>query len=114
LTALRFDEGGLHVAAGTADGKVALFDLRSSRPVVVKDHMYGTAITSIAFHSVVGGLAGSGGASGGAARNVAGRDRCLCNTSRTVPYRFEDGGLGLFELCTLSPYHLGCNLPEGC
>ena len=60
LTALRFDEGGLHVAAGTADGKVALFDLRSSRPVVVKDHMYGTAITSIAFHSVVGGLAGSG------------------------------------------------------
>ena len=48
------------MAAGTADGKVALFDLRSSRPVVVKDHMYGTAITSIAFHSVVGGLAGSG------------------------------------------------------
>ena len=60
LTALRFDEGGLHVAAGTADGKVALFELRSSRPVVVKDHMYGTAITSIAFHSAVGGLAGSG------------------------------------------------------
>ena len=60
LTALRFDGGGLHVAAGTADGKVALFDLRSSRPTVVKDHMYGTAITSIAFHSVAGGLVGSG------------------------------------------------------
>ena len=55
------------MAAGTADGKVALFDLRSSRPVVVKDHMYGTAITSIAFHSVAGGLGGSGEVSVGCA-----------------------------------------------
>lgn len=41
LTALRFDEGGLNVAVGTKGGLVALFDLRSQRPLLVKDHMYG-------------------------------------------------------------------------
>jgi ribosome biogenesis protein ENP2 len=36
---VRFDDAGLHVAAGTSGGLVALFDLRSQRPLVVKDHM---------------------------------------------------------------------------
>jgi hypothetical protein len=39
LTAARFDDAGLRVAVGTSGGLVALFDLRSSRPLVVKDHM---------------------------------------------------------------------------
>ena len=44
VTALRFDPGGMHVAAGDADGIVRIFDLRSSRPVHTKDHMYGSPI----------------------------------------------------------------------
>lgn len=35
LTALRFDDGGLHVAVGTSTGLVGLFDLRAQRPLVV-------------------------------------------------------------------------------
>ena len=41
LTALRFDDSGMHVAVGTSNGLVGLFDLRSQRPLIVKDHMYG-------------------------------------------------------------------------
>ncbi len=51
LTALRFDDSGLHVAVGTRNGLVALYDLRSTRPLVVKDHMYGSRIVDIKFHS---------------------------------------------------------------
>ena len=60
LTALRFDSGGLLVATGTSDGKVALFDLRMGRALIVKDHMYGAPIRDIKFHSIAGGLGGSG------------------------------------------------------
>ena len=44
LTALRFDETGLMCAVGTSSGLVALFDLRSSKPLTVKDHMYSSPI----------------------------------------------------------------------
>ena len=56
LTALRFDDSGMHVAVGTSGGLVALFDLRSQRPLVVKDHMYDSKIVDIKFHS--GGFGG--------------------------------------------------------
>ena len=58
LTALRFDDGGMHVAVGTSGGLVALFDLRSQRPLVVKDHMYDSRIVDIKFHA--GGYGGVG------------------------------------------------------
>ena len=59
LTALRFDPGGLQLAAGTSSGLVGLWDLRSRRPLLVKDHMYGDAIRDIKFHS--GGVSGGAG-----------------------------------------------------
>lgn len=52
LTALRFDDGGLQCAVGTSNGLVALFDLRASRPSIVKDHMYGAPIRDIKFHTI--------------------------------------------------------------
>ena len=51
LTALRFSESGLQCAAGMQNGLVALYDLRSSRPVIVKDHNYGAPIKDIKFHT---------------------------------------------------------------
>lgn len=51
LTALRFDDSGLQCAVGTTNGLVALFDLRASRPTMVKDHMYGAPIRDIKFHT---------------------------------------------------------------
>ena len=50
LSALRFDDSGLTCAVGTSTGMVALFDLRSSRPMLIKDHMYGDKIIDIKFH----------------------------------------------------------------
>ncbi|KAI7845268.1 hypothetical protein COHA_001310 [Chlorella ohadii] len=58
LTALRFDDSGMHMAVGTGNGLVALFDLRSQRPMVVKDHMYDSKIVDIKFHSSINGRAG--------------------------------------------------------
>lgn len=60
LTALRYDDSGLHCAVGTSNGLVALYDLRSSRPLLVKDHMYGDKITDIKFHSVHGSSSSTG------------------------------------------------------
>jgi ribosome biogenesis protein ENP2 len=56
LTALRFDPGGLQLAAGTSSGLVGVWDLRQRAPLLVKDHMYGDAIRDIKFHS--GGVSG--------------------------------------------------------
>lgn len=49
LTSVRFDNSGLQLAAGTNDGLIALFDLRSPHPVVVKDHYYDSPIHSLHF-----------------------------------------------------------------
>lgn len=51
LTALRFDESGLHVAVGTSGGLVSIFDLRSSRPLLKKDHMYDSPIIDLKFQN---------------------------------------------------------------
>ncbi len=48
---MRFDDAGLHAAVGTSGGRVALFDLRSPRPLLVKDHMYGAPIVDVKFHA---------------------------------------------------------------
>ncbi|CAG9466800.1 unnamed protein product [Pedinophyceae sp. YPF-701] len=50
LTALRFDASGMRVATGTSTGLVSVFDLRSSKPVVTRDHMYGEPIIDIKWH----------------------------------------------------------------
>ncbi|KAF4524319.1 hypothetical protein B566_EDAN005377 [Ephemera danica] len=49
VSALRCKDG-LVFGAGTASGQVLLFDLRSSRPLIVKDHMYGLPIKDLDFH----------------------------------------------------------------
>lgn len=51
LTALQFDDTGLKCAVGTHNGQIAIYDLRSSRPLVQKDHMYSSPILSLAFFS---------------------------------------------------------------
>ncbi|XP_057974962.1 uncharacterized protein LOC131162470 [Malania oleifera] len=51
VTALEFDEdGGFLMAVGSSAGKVLIYDLRSSYPVQIKDHMYGTSILDIKWH----------------------------------------------------------------
>ncbi|XP_011306076.1 nucleolar protein 10 isoform X2 [Fopius arisanus] len=49
VTALKF-QGGLTMAVGTATGQILLYDIRSNRPFLVKDHMYGLPIRNIEFH----------------------------------------------------------------
>ncbi|XP_065877799.1 uncharacterized protein [Euphorbia lathyris] len=51
VTAIEFDEdGGFIMAVGSSTGKVLLYDLRSSHPIRVKDHMYGSPILDIKWH----------------------------------------------------------------
>lgn len=51
LTAVRFDQGGLNVAVGTSGGLVSIFDLRSSKPMMTKDHMYDSPIIDLKFQT---------------------------------------------------------------
>ncbi|EPS69213.1 hypothetical protein M569_05554, partial [Genlisea aurea] len=54
VTAVEFDEDdGSHLAVGTSGGKVLIYDLRSSNPVKVKDHMYGSPILNIRWHKTL-------------------------------------------------------------
>jgi len=41
---------GLQFAAGSSSGHVLLYDLRSSQPLVTKDHQYGFPIRTVAYH----------------------------------------------------------------
>uniref|UniRef100_A0A7N0UV27 Nucleolar protein 10 n=1 Tax=Kalanchoe fedtschenkoi TaxID=63787 RepID=A0A7N0UV27_KALFE len=52
VTALGF-EGDYSMAVGSSGGKVLLYDLRSSLPVRVKDHMYGSPIIDIKWNRTV-------------------------------------------------------------
>ncbi|KAL7128478.1 hypothetical protein ABFS83_14G319700 [Erythranthe nasuta] len=52
VTAIEFDEGYL-MAVGSSCGKVLLYDLRSSNPMRVKDHMYGSPILNIKWHKTL-------------------------------------------------------------
>lgn len=54
VTALRFDESeGMQIAVGTSGGQVLLYDLRSSTPILIKDHMYGSPVMDIKWHESV-------------------------------------------------------------
>nr|GMC84290.1 nucleolar protein 10 [Ipomoea batatas] len=54
VTAIEFDgDGGYLMAAGSSDGKVMIYDLRSSQPMRVKDHMYGSPILNIKWHKTL-------------------------------------------------------------
>ncbi|XP_058779910.1 uncharacterized protein LOC131653671 [Vicia villosa] len=51
VTALEFDgDGGFLMAVGSSAGKVLIYDLRSSLPVRIQDHMYGSPILDIKWH----------------------------------------------------------------
>lgn len=49
ITSLEFS-GALTLGVGTATGQILLYDIRSDKPLRVKDHMYGLSIRNIAFH----------------------------------------------------------------
>jgi WD40 repeat protein len=90
LTALRFDDSGMNLAAGTSNGLVALFDLRSSRPLVVKDHMYGDAIRDIKWH-----VSGGGGGALSTRRVVSTDNHAIkVGSGRQGPRRRGEGGWG--------------------
>jgi ribosome biogenesis protein ENP2 len=48
-TALSFSESGLNLLVGTHSGHCALYDIRSSRPLIIKEHQYATPIKKVAF-----------------------------------------------------------------
>ncbi|XP_012542067.1 nucleolar protein 10 [Monomorium pharaonis] len=49
ITALKF-QGGLNLGVGTSTGHVLIYDIRSNKPFLTKDHMYGLPIKCIDFH----------------------------------------------------------------
>ncbi|XP_015902996.3 uncharacterized protein LOC107435875 [Ziziphus jujuba] len=54
VTALEFDgDGGFLMAVGSSAGKVLIYDLRSSHPLRVKDHMYESPILDIKWHQTL-------------------------------------------------------------
>ncbi|XP_013769690.1 nucleolar protein 10 [Pundamilia nyererei] len=50
ISALKFNSS-LTMAVGTTTGQVLLYDLRSSQPLLVKDHLYNLPINSLNFHN---------------------------------------------------------------
>jgi ribosome biogenesis protein ENP2 len=54
IAAIAYDPSGLHMAVGTGHGLVALYDIRSSRPLCVQEHKHGSAIHTVRFHASSG------------------------------------------------------------
>ncbi|KAL7473650.1 hypothetical protein ACHAXS_014111 [Conticribra weissflogii] len=59
VTSVCFDSSGLHMCAGTRGGNVALYDMRSSKPLFIKEHQYGLPIHTVQFHSGSGTILSS-------------------------------------------------------
>jgi ribosome biogenesis protein ENP2 len=51
ITSVAFDPNGLFMASGTAGGLVAVYDVRSSHPLVVQEHKNRTSILRTKFHA---------------------------------------------------------------
>ncbi len=98
LTALRFDDSGMHAAVGTSGGLVALFDLRSSKPYLVKDQMYGDPIRDIKWH-----VSGGGGGALSVRRVVSTDAHAVKVRGLTAP-----GGLGSCCWAAGSQAHSAC------
>eukprot|EP00584_Thalassiosira_punctigera_P005363 CAMPEP_0172543760 /NCGR_PEP_ID=MMETSP1067-20121228/14065_1 /TAXON_ID=265564 ORGANISM="Thalassiosira punctigera, Strain Tpunct2005C2" /NCGR_SAMPLE_ID=MMETSP1067 /ASSEMBLY_ACC=CAM_ASM_000444 /LENGTH=328 /DNA_ID=CAMNT_0013330231 /DNA_START=84 /DNA_END=1067 /DNA_ORIENTATION=- len=47
VTSVCFDSAGMRMCAGTRGGNVALYDMRSSSPLFVKEHQYGLPIHTV-------------------------------------------------------------------
>jgi ribosome biogenesis protein ENP2 len=56
VSALTFLPDGITWAAGTSTGQVSLFDLRSSKPILTRDHHYGYPIKEVRHHAASGCL----------------------------------------------------------
>lgn len=50
ISSIAYDPSGLYLAAGTAGGLVALYDVRSSRPLHIMEHKHGMPIHTVKFH----------------------------------------------------------------
>lgn len=50
ITYLSHHNNGLDFAVGTKSGQVLTFDIRSSKPLIVKDHQYESPIKKIIYH----------------------------------------------------------------
>ncbi|KAL8459694.1 hypothetical protein ACS0TY_036152 [Phlomoides rotata] len=54
VTAIEFDgDGGYLMAVGSSSGKILIYDMRSSNPLRIKDHMYGSPILNINWHKTL-------------------------------------------------------------
>jgi ribosome biogenesis protein ENP2 len=56
LTCVEWDWSGLHVGAGTSDARCVLWDVRSSRPLHVKEHPNDTPVVRVRFHAGSGNV----------------------------------------------------------
>eukprot|EP00747_Dinoflagellata_sp_TGD_P160496 gnl/TRDRNA2_/TRDRNA2_177988_c0_seq6.p2 gnl/TRDRNA2_/TRDRNA2_177988_c0~~gnl/TRDRNA2_/TRDRNA2_177988_c0_seq6.p2 ORF type:complete len:287 (+),score=-19.40 gnl/TRDRNA2_/TRDRNA2_177988_c0_seq6:2053-2913(+) len=54
LTAVRYDDSGLYLGVGTSMGQVVIYDLRSSKPLIINDHKNGNKIVDIKFQKLIG------------------------------------------------------------
>ena len=50
ITSISYDPSGMYLAVGTSGGVVALYDVRSSKPLHIKEHKHGVSIHTIRFH----------------------------------------------------------------
>ncbi len=53
ISSLKY-RNALHFGVGTRTGQILLYDLRSSKPLLVKDHNYGLPIKTVRFHEEAG------------------------------------------------------------
>ena len=91
VTSLRFDPNGLQIAVGSEGGYIRLYDLRSSRPLRVKDHMNGFPIIDLKYHTSVDGT-----------RRVVSTDKKIVKVwdERTgTPYTSIEPGYEINDLC---------------
>lgn len=49
ISCIKFDKDGITMGVGTSTGQCLIYDLRMSKPLIVKDHQYGYPVHNIAY-----------------------------------------------------------------
>lgn len=101
VTAVKFKDA-LNLAVGTATGQILMYDIRSSKPYLVKDHMYGLPIKSIEFINSLDLVA-----------SIDSKILKIWNRNSGKPYTAIQTENDLNDLCILPNTGLICMANEG-
>eukprot|EP00392_Amoebophrya_sp_AT5.2_P003640 g3645.t1 len=105
VTAVAFSPSGMHFCYGDEAGRVSVFDIRSKKPLCVRDHKNELPIKAVKYFEGPGSASGGGGSGGADHLGLA--DRSTSSTSCTTIASCDARSIKIWDYGTYSGEHPG-------